>query len=80
MKCKEDAIYFVNNYIYVKNKINNIDKVPEHLKRRIIGDKIKFELYPIQEKLAKTILNHDKVISVKSRQIGFTTTTGAMAL
>ena len=80
LKSKEDAIYFLNNYIYVKNKINNLERVPEHLRKRIIGDKIKFELYPIQEKLARAILNHDKVISVKSRQIGFTTTTGALAL
>jgi hypothetical protein len=41
---------------------------------------IKFVLYDIQRELANAIFNDDKVISTKSRQIGFTTTTLACAL
>jgi hypothetical protein len=45
-----------------------------------LGDGIKFILYDIQVELANAIFNDDKVISTKSRQIGFTTTTLACAL
>ena len=44
------------------------------------GDKIKFNLYDIQKDLVTAIFNDDKVISTKSRQIGFTTTALACAL
>jgi hypothetical protein len=36
-------------------------------------------MYDIQRELVNAIMNDDKVISTKSRQIGFTTTTLACA-
>jgi len=48
--------------------------MPDILKERCLGDMIKFVLYDIQVDLATAIFNDDKVISTKSRQIGFTTT------
>lgn len=54
--------------------------MPEILKSRCLGDMIKFIMYDIQVELASAIFNDDKVISTKSRQIGFTTTTLACGL
>lgn len=78
--CKDSYIYFINQYIYVKNKFDNPATMPDILKERCQGDMIKFVLYEIQIQLADAIFNDDKVISTKSRQIGFTTTTLACAL
>ena len=79
IKCKEDIYYFIDEYIYVKNKFDNPDTIPEILKKRVINDKIDFIMYPIQRELVTAIITDDKVISTKSRQIGFTTTTLACA-
>lgn len=79
-KCKNDILFFIDNYIYVKNKFQNIDEIPKILKDKVEGDKIKFEMYDIQRELVKAIMNDDKVISTKSRQIGFTTTSLACSL
>jgi hypothetical protein len=54
--------------------------MPEILKNRCLGDMVKFVMYDIQIELATAIFNDDKVISTKSRQIGFTTTSLACAL
>ena len=79
-KCKEDVFYFINEYVYVKNKFESEDEIPQILKDRIQNDKIKFVLYDIQKDLINAILNNNRVISVKSRQIGFTTTVLALML
>jgi len=78
-KCSTDPIYFIDNWIWVKNKFDNPDTIPELLKDKVVGDRIKFMMYPIQRELVECIFNDDKVISTKSRQIGFTTTTLACA-
>ena len=79
-RCRESVEYFIERYIWVKNKFENPDTIPEILKARVSGDKIKFNLYDIQKDLVTAIFNDDKVISTKSRQIGFTTTALACAL
>lgn len=78
--CKNNPIHFINKYIYVKHKFPSIDDVPEHLKSKVDGNKIKLELYDIQTELVNNILDYNKIISVKSRQIGFTTTSLALSL
>jgi hypothetical protein len=50
------------------------------LKSKVEDDKIKFEMYDIQRELVRAIMADDKVISTKSRQIGFTTTSLACSL
>ena len=79
-RCRGDWLYFINEYVWVKNKFNNPDEIPEILRQRCLGDMIKFVMYDIQVELATAIFNDDKVISTKSRQIGFTTTALACAL
>jgi hypothetical protein len=54
--------------------------MPDILRDKVEGDKIKFIMYDIQRKLVRAIMNSDKIISVKSRQIGFTTTSLACSL
>lgn len=73
-KCRESTEYFIDTYIQVKNKFENPDSIPEILKQRVVKDRIKFVMYDIQRELVAAIVNDDKVISTKSRQIGFTTT------
>jgi hypothetical protein len=78
-RCAADPIYFIDTWIWVKNKFDNPDTIPDLLKDKVVGDRIKFIMYPIQRELVECIFNDDKVISTKSRQIGFTTTTLACA-
>ena len=81
-KCKEDPLYFVSNYIQVPNKFeeSEIDKLPDRIKNLIFGDTIKFIPYPIQYMQMDYILKYDRVIAVKSRQVGFTNSACALAL
>lgn len=74
-KCRLSPEYFIEEYIQVKNKFENPDTIPEILRNRVVKDRIKFVLYDIQKDLVSAIFSDDKVISTKSRQIGFTTTT-----
>jgi len=41
--CKNDLKYFINKYIYVKNKFN-IENIPEALRGKVLDDRVKFEL------------------------------------
>lgn len=58
-KCAADPIYFIKNYVYIQHAT--------------LG-KIKFNLYPYQEKLIRTIHNNRNVIALQSRQTGKTQT------
>lgn len=78
--CKKNPEHFIDNYIFVKNKFDDFDSMPQILKDRVIGDKIQFVMYDIQRKLVKAIFEKDHIISTKSRQIGFTTTSLACSL
>lgn len=62
IKCKNDPIYFIKNYIYIVN----LDK-----------GKIKFDLYPFQEKLINIVHNENRVIAKIARQSGKTTSIAA---
>lgn len=77
-KCKEDVVYFANNYLQVKNKAEEGGYFVN--KNHIFGDKVKYKMFKIHKYLADSILNNDYVIGVKSRQIGFTTCVGALSI
>lgn len=79
-KVKKDAKFFINNFIYVKNKFEKIDDIPDILKEYAIKDIIKFVMYEIQEEFLDAILNNKNVVAVKSRQTGGTTTAIAYLL
>jgi hypothetical protein len=60
-RCKNDPVYFIKNFCYIRN--------PD------VG-KEKFNLYPFQEKLLRIIVKGDKhsnIIINKSRQLGIST-------
>jgi hypothetical protein len=55
IKCKEDIIYFIKNYV----KIINLDK-----------GLMNFDLFPYQEEVIKTVDSNRFVIALLSRQMG----------
>lgn len=65
IKCSEDPIYFIKNYI----KIVNID----------LG-LVPFGIWPFQEEMVKTAVNNRFVICKMPRQVGKTTTVAALLL
>ena len=64
-RCAKDVIYFFKKYVYI-----------QHPQR----GKIKFNLYPFQELVLGELYNYDYSIILKSRQLGISTLTAAMAL
>ncbi len=60
--CKLDPLYFFNNYIYLEEP----------------GSSQSFKTYDSQNKFVKFFLNEHYVITLKSRQIGFSTITQAI--
>jgi len=64
-KCAKDLVYFFKKYVYIQH--------PQ------LG-KIKFNLYPFQEKVLSELYGYDYSIILKSRQLGISTLTAAMAL
>jgi len=65
MKCRDDPIYFIENYCYIVS----LDK-----------GLIKFKLYECQKEKVDTILNNRKVILMEGRQQGKTITSAACIL
>lgn len=55
-RCKTDIIYFIKTYCYLYDKA--------------VADWIPFQLWPAQEELIITILDHKYVVILKSRQQG----------
>lgn len=64
-RCASDPIYFFKKYCYIVN----LDR-----------GKVKFELYPFQEKVLQEIFKHDYNIILKSRQLGISTLSAAYSL
>ena len=62
LKCKNDPIYFIKNYI----EIINLDE-----------GQVKFKLYPFQEKLIRMVHENKRIIAKCPRQSGKTTTVAA---
>jgi hypothetical protein len=63
-KCKKDPAYFLRTYGCI-----------QHPKR----GKIRFDLYPFQEDLLKTVAENKNTIVLKSRQLGISTITAGLA-
>lgn len=59
VKCSEDPIYFIKNYVYIISLDHGL---------------IKFKLYPYQEKMVETFVQKRFVICKLPRQVGKTTT------
>lgn len=64
-KCAGDIVYFLKRYVYIQH--------PER-------GRIKFNLYSFQEKVLSELYAHRYGIILKSRQLGISTLTAAMAL
>jgi len=62
IKCKQDPVYFIKNYIYVVHPDRGL---------------VKFELYDYQEKMINAYRDNKKVIFLTSRQQGKTTVSAA---
>jgi hypothetical protein len=60
-KCKNDALYFIENYVQLEEA----------------GGNIYFKMYEPQKKFMKSLINDHHTISLKSRQVGFSTITQA---
>lgn len=58
-KCKNDPIYFLENYVYLEE----------------VGGNTKFKLYEPQKKFLLSLINDHHVTSLKSRQVGISTIT-----
>ena len=65
IKCAQDPVYFMKKYYMIQN--------PK------LG-RIKFNLYPFQEKVLRHMQNEDYLIINKSRQLGISTLCSAFAL
>jgi hypothetical protein len=65
LACASDPIYFIENYCKV-----------QHEKRGLVY----FKLYPYQKQALKEMLNNEKLIVNKARQLGFSTLTAAFIL
>jgi len=64
-KCLGDPIYFIKKYCFIQHPTRG---------------RIKFELYPFQERTLAQFLIHDKNIILKSRQLGISTLSAAYSL
>lgn len=62
IKCSQDPVYFIKNYIYVVHPDKGV---------------VKFELYDYQEKMVKAYHENKRVIFLTSRQQGKTTVSAA---
>ena len=65
MKCGQDPIYFIKNYVYIGHPTKGT---------------VKFDLYPFQEDCIKDFLEYKYNIILKSRQLGLSTSTAAYCL
>lgn len=64
-RCLEDPVYFIKKYCFIQHPVKG---------------RIKFELYPFQEKTLIELIHHDKNIILKSRQLGISTLSAAYSL
>jgi hypothetical protein len=74
----DGAKYFINNYIYVPNKIEQriIESKPNWFKHLIFeGDRINLKLYGKQEEYLEHLFSNRLVATYKSRQTGISTIT-----
>ena len=65
IKCAKDPVYFMRKYCMIQHPVRG---------------KIKFDLYPFQEKSLHEFKNHDYNIILKSRQLGISTLTAGYSL
>jgi len=65
IKCKEDPIYFMKKYYTIQHPTKG---------------RMSFALYPFQEKVLKLLVKYDYTIINKSRQLGISTLSSALAL
>lgn len=64
-RCALDPVYFLRKYCYIQHPTKN---------------KILFDLYPFQEDVLRSYINHKYNIVLKGRQLGLSTVTGGYAL
>lgn len=65
LKCKKDPIYFFKNYMMIQHPMRG---------------RIKFDLYPFQEKVLIDLNDNQYNIILKSRQLGISTLAAGMSL
>ena len=65
IKCALDPIYFMRNYCYIQHPVKG---------------KMKFDLYPFQEKTLEALKDNDYNIILKARQLGISTLSAGYSL
>jgi len=65
VKCALDPIYFMKEYCYIQHPVKG---------------KMKFNLYPFQEKTLGALKDHDYNIILKARQLGISTLSAGYSL
>ena len=64
-KCAEDPIYFIRNYVKIKTEDRGV---------------IPFEMFDFQEQMIRDFHDHNRVVILKSRQMGISTLIAAYVL
>lgn len=64
-ECLKDPVYFIKKYCFIQHPVRG---------------RIRFQLYPFQEKVMHELVSHDKNIILKSRQLGISTLSAAYSL
>lgn len=65
LRCKQDPVYFFKEYVWIQHPIRG---------------RIKFNLYPFQEKVLKDLNDNQFSIILKSRQLGISTLCAGLSL
>lgn len=78
LRCKEDHVYFIDNYALIKNRAENDQALPPGTV--IYGDVIDLKLYGVQKEYLQTIVDHQNTAAIKTRQSGVSLTTGLYLL
>lgn len=76
----KNPLYFLTNYIFVKNLTSDANNILEKIKENSYGDLVKFVPYPIQYYFAEKILSENFIVAIKSRQVGFSAISLLMSL
>ena len=77
-KCRNDFVYFINNYCLIKNKAEDSSSLPPDT--IIYGDVIDLKLFDIQAKYLRSVRDCMNTVAIKTRQSGISLTTGLYTL
>lgn len=77
-RCRDDYVYFINNYCLIKNKAEELSSLPPGA--IIYGDVIDLKLFNIQETYLSSVRDNMNTVAIKTRQSGISLVTGLYVL